>query len=203
MTAPDLVVGVFGHWRAAVSHAVHAAISVPARTGAAVWLTSVARFLSHPADIAASDDPHPGLLVSRTGYACLTIGAALAAIVTFRGGAGAFAAATDAAWLIVWAAARYAVMRLASGDVMRKRPSAVMVAWAGGLFPLIFAATPALHAAALVVSAALTWRALCAEGAPTREASLMVGWGFGGQAAVEVVAWVVRGGIIYALLLGR
>jgi hypothetical protein len=203
MSGPDFVGSVFGQWRAVVSRALRAIASSPLRTGAGVWLAEVWRFVGRPAEMMSSDDAHSRLLVSRTGYACLAAGAAVTALLTLRGGMGPLAAATDAAWLVVWAAARYAIMRLASGETLRARPSWLAVAWAGGLIPLVLAVTPLLRAAALVASAALTWRALRAAGVPAREATVVVGWGFGGQAAVEIVAWIVRGGVIYALLLGR
>jgi hypothetical protein len=203
MSGPDFVVGVFGQWRAVVSRVLRAIVSSPLRTGAGVWLADVWRFVGRPAEVMSSDDPHPRRLVSRTGYACLVIGAAATALVTLGGGLGPLAAATDAAWLVLWAAARYAVMSLASGEVLRSRASSLRVAWAGGLIPLAFAVTPLLHASALVASAALTWRAVRAASASAREATAVVGWSFGGQAAVAVLAWIVRGGVIYALLLGR
>jgi hypothetical protein len=203
LSGPDFVAGVFGQWRAVVSRVLRAIASSPLWTGAGVWLADVSRFVVRPAEVMCSDDARPRLLVSRTGYACLAVGAVVTALLTLSGGTGPIAAATDAAWLVVWAAARFAVMHLASGEVLRARASSLRVAWAGGLIPLAVAVTPLLHAAALVASAALTWRALRASGAPQREATAVVGWGFGGQAAVEVLAWIVRGGVIYALLLGR
>jgi hypothetical protein len=203
LTVSDFAAGVFGHWRVAVTRAFHAARTAPERLGVDAWLASVTHFALSPVDVMASGDTHAAVQVSRTGYVCLAVGATVAAFVTFRGGAGPAAAATDAVWLVVWAAARYAVLRLASGDDMRLRPSAVAVAWAGGLVPLVFAATPVLGVAALVASAALTWRALRAAGAEGREVTRVVGWSFGGQAAAEAAAWIVRGGVIYALLLGR
>jgi hypothetical protein len=201
--ARGLVASVFGHWHAAVDRVARAVASAPWRSGAGAAMTATWRFVVRPSEVMATDDPRPGGLASRTGYACLAAGAVAAALVTFLGRQGGAAAATDALWLVMWAGARYAVMRLASGDVLRTRTSALTVAWAGGLVPLILAATPLLHAAALVASAALTWRALRAAGVPRREASAVVGWGFGGQAAVEVLAWIVRGGLIYGLLLNR
>jgi len=200
---PDLAVGVFGHWRAAVSRVARAAGSAPSRLAADVWLTSITGFVVRPGRVMAADDQRPSLLVSRTGYACLAAGAVVAAIVTFGGGLGAVAATTDAVWLVLWAAARFAVMRLASGEALRGRVPTLTVAWAGGLMPLILAATPLLNALAVVASAVLTWRALRAAGAGTRETTWVVGWAFGGQVAVEILAWIVRGGLIYGVLLGR
>lgn len=194
---------LFGYWRVAVTKALRAARSLPSRSGATAWLASVADFIGRPEGMICSNDPRARVLVSRTGYGLLAIGTSLAAFVTWHSGAGAVAAVADGARLIVWAGARLAVMRLAATGELRTRPAAVGVAWSGGLMPLALAATPYLHAVALVASAALTWRALRAGGGTKREVWSMVGAAFGGQAAVEVVAWMVRGGIIYALVLGR
>jgi hypothetical protein len=212
-------VGVFGHWRVAVTRALRAAHLLPShdstgrwlrafrsvglREGAGRWLAAVRDFSARPERVVASEDPLPGRLVSWTGYACLAAGAVLVALTTWRSGAGALAATTDALSLIAWAAARYAIMRLAAGRDLRTRPDALGVAWAGGLVPLVVAVVPVLEAAALVASAALTWRALRAASGSAREATLVAGAAFGGQAAVAAVAWVVRGGLIYTLLLGR
>lgn len=203
VTETSLAASVFAHWRAALTAALRAAASAPSRLGTDVWLAAVTGLIVRPGSVVACDDLRGARLVSRTGYACLAAGTALAALVTWRSGAGALAAGADAATLLVWAAARWAVMRLAAAGEMRVRPAVIDAAWAGGLIPLVMAATPVLNVVALAASAVLTWRALRAAGGSKREAWLIVGAAFGGQAAVGIVAWVVRGGVIYGFLLRR
>ncbi len=207
---------MFGHWRVAITRALRATHalppperidrwlqavrSLPLREGVVRWLTAVWDFVARPEEIVTSADPQTGRLPDWTGYGCLAMGTALVAIVTLRSGAGAVAAVTDAVILVVWAAARYAVMRLAADRDLRANPRAIHAAWAGGLMPFAFAGGPILETAALAASA---WRALRAASGSARKATLVAGAAFGGQAAVEVIAWIVRGGLIYAVLLGR
>ena len=198
-----LLASLFGHWRAAVSVVFRALRSTPARAGADVWLAAVTRFIARPEQALSGEDPSSVRIVSRTGYVCLAVGSALAAVVTWRSGAGALAAAADAAGLLMWAGARWAVIRLAAIGKMRARSAAIDAAWAGGLLPLVAAVTPVLDVVALAASAVLTWRAIRAAGGSKRETWLTVGAAFGGQATVEIVVWLVRGGIVYAFLLPR
>lgn len=201
--ATSLLAGVFEHWRAAVSVVFRAVGSAPARAGASPWLAAVTGFIARPEPALSGEDPRSTRIVSRTGYACLAVGSALAAVVTWRSGAGALAAGADAAGLLMWAGARWAVMRLAAVGEMRAHPTVIDAAWAGGLMPLVLAATPVFNVVALAASAVLTWRAIRAAGESKRETWLTVGAAFGGQASVELVAWIIRGGIIYAFLMRR
>ena len=95
-------------------------------------------------------------------------------------------------WLIAWALARLALLRLAAPSTFPNARDAIESAWGSALLPYLLALATPLDLFALAASAALTYRGLVVVGLGRRDATRCVAWAFGGQIAVEIASWLGR-----------
>lgn len=110
------------------------------------------------------------------------------------------AAAASAALALLWAVARYVLLRFAAADELE--PNAVRGAWAIGTLPWAVAVDPVTTALAFVISATITWQALERLGASRRRAVRAVALAFGAQLVITLIAWVGRSAYVL-YLVGR
>lgn len=111
-------------------------------------------------------------------------------------GPGAVVAAGE----ILWAGMRFIIIALLMprGVIDRSRLS---VAFLAGLLPYAFGVTWLLRLVALGASASLTHRGLVGAGVSRDDTRVVIGWAFGGQAAVLAGGWLVRA-IVALLAMG-
>lgn len=96
----------------------------------------------------------------------------------------------------IWAIVRLAVMNLVAGAPRGETESALRTAWSLGLLPFVIGLTPDLRLLALVVSAALTYRALRCSGFVQRAALRMVAWAWGIQLVAGLLSILARNGLV-------
>lgn len=102
-------------------------------------------------------------------------------------GPGVVAAAGE----VLWASMRFIIIALLMprGVISRSRLS---VAFLAGLLPYALGITWLLRLIALGASASLTHRGLVGAGVSRDDTRVVIGWAFGGQAAVLATGWLVR-----------
>ncbi len=108
---------------------------------------------------------------------------------------GVVEAFVDAAWLLGWAWARWAIMRVAAGGAREDRDR-VDAAAGPALLPFALAVVFPLDAVALLASWWLTYRGLLGLGSRPETARRATVLAFGGQVIVAVGAWFARGTLI-------
>jgi hypothetical protein len=162
--------------------------AVPLAALVGSWVRDPAEALR---EIAAADLRRLG----GVGIVALLTGAAGGAVVTVARAGRPLAALVGAASALLWAAARFGVLRLATPPTEGAR---VADAWACGLVPLALAVIFPLDVVALLASWIYTLRSLVALGLGRRTAWTATGLAFGGQVAVAVAVWALRGGLIVA-----
>jgi hypothetical protein len=196
----ELGPAAFRAWRALLAAlapsagASAGAVRRAARTAAGA-LAASGRFLLEPSAPLAEEDARR---VATVGLVALGIGAAGTLAVARPLGTPLGTAVVAAAWMLVWAPIRLAVLRLARPEVDRTR---LTRAWSAALLPSLAGVTALLAAAALVASAWLTYAALRGAGTARHEAATAVGWAFGAQMAAEVTRWLAEGALFYVLFL--
>lgn len=96
-----------------------------------------------------------------------------------------------AAGEVLWASMRFIIIALLMprGVISRSRLS---VAFLAGLLPYALGITWLLRLIALGASASLTHRGLVGAGVSRDDTRVVIGWAFGGQAAVLATGWLVR-----------
>ena len=128
------------------------------------------------------------------GIAGLAVGASLGIALAAPGQARALALLAGAETLL-WAAVRWFLMRFtghgAANDSRQLRGATAL-----GLIAYAIALSPGLRLAAWVLSAGLTWVGLVIQGDRRREALRTVAIAWGAQAAVVLLSWIARGGIV-------
>mgnify|MGYP001273132701 CR=1 FL=1 len=111
-------------------------------------------------------------------------------------GPGAVAAAGE----LLWAGMRFIIIALLMPHGAIDRPR-LSVAFLAGLAPFALGVTWLLRLVALGLSALLTYRGLRGAGVSRDDTRVVVGWAFGGQAAVLASGWLVRA-IVALLAMG-
>jgi hypothetical protein len=110
-------------------------------------------------------------------------------------------AGTQAVTSAVWALARLGMLVFfARGG--RDTRSAVLTAWAAGLFPYLIGVTAGLRLAAFIVSAIYTEAALVGVGIDRRRSLSLVAQAFGAQAIIVGLAWGVRAVLTLIISVG-
>jgi len=161
------------------------------------------RYLRDPASTLASADTAGRSSLKVAGAASVAIGVALSLALPAPVGGPLVRRFLSAGWVAGWALARLFVMRATSRGTLARDRHDVDDAWGPALMPFAFAIIEPLPLAALAVSAFLTLRGLAGLGADRAESRRVVALAFGGQLLVEAVAWLARGGLLYALLTVR
>lgn len=172
--------------------------SRPVRTAAAA-----ARYLRDPAGTLAAASTAERSLLKEAGAAALVLGVALSFAVPAAVGAPTVHRFLAAGWTAAWALARLFVMRTVARGPLAARPDRIDDAWGPALLPYALAVIDPLPLAALAASAFLTLRGLDGLGVERGEARRTVGIAFGGQLVFELLAWLARGGLLYALVAAR
>lgn len=102
-------------------------------------------------------------------------------------GSGAIAIASE----VLWVGMRFIIIALLMPQRAISR-SRLSTAFLAGLLPYAFGFSWLLRLIALGASAVLTGRGLIGAGVPRRDSRVVIGWAFGGQAAVLASGWIVR-----------
>jgi hypothetical protein len=138
--------------------------------------------------------------VSGAGVAASAVGVGGIALAGVLRSTDARTVASSAILFVVWALARYALLRLTVPRTLDARQTSAL--WGLGTLPFALAWTPLLDGVALAAGALLAYRALRgAHTAPTR-AAIVVLVAFGSQLLVTVASWVVRAGALLMTALG-
>lgn len=182
--------GIGRTWRRAVSAIARVVAPVRRWRTARATAEDAVRFWTRPAtfgDLSAGAADRVGALGFRLSL--LGLGASVA-VGLWRTG-GWRPAAGAAITTTVWAFARLGVLVwLAPGD--RRTRVVVAAVWAASLAPFGLGLTEGLRLVALAASAVLCLGALRGIGVPEKDVRSMVGWSFGGQAAVTLGGLAVR-----------
>lgn len=151
-------------------------------------------YLAAPSRTVREADPRDRMRLVTAGATALALGALGALAFGVRGGKDWLPSLFTVVWLIAWALARLAILRLSAPAAFRGSPRPVEAAWGPALLPFALAIASPLDLVALAASAFYTLAGLQAVGFARRDAVRGVAWAFGGQVAVEVLAWIARNG---------
>ena len=200
----DPLTGLFGAWRRVVSAvagvAGRAARALPGSRPARA-LAMASAYVRDPAGTLARADGDGMARLAEAGAAALAVGAGLAFLVSGALGDAEIRRFLAIGWTAAWALVRLLLLRLAGRGHPFTDTRRLEAAWGASLLPYLTAVAPPLEIAALGVSAYLAHRGLIALGASREESTRAVAVAFGGQALVEIGAWVVRGGLVFGLSL--
>lgn len=178
-------------WRRRVSRNVR--WRPPARPRPLVAARLAIAYLRAPARTLARATGADRMRLVTAGALALSVGALASLALAIATGGGWVPSLLYVAWLVAWALARLAVLRLTAPARDDRSPRLVEAAWGPALLPFALALASPLDLLALAASAALTYVGLGAVGYQRRDAIRCVAWAFGGQLAVEVAAWIARG----------
>ena len=108
-------------------------------------------------------------------------------------------AAVSAGWTLAWAFVRLLVLSLTAPAALQADRTLLGAVWGTGLLPFAVGLTGLTVLVAFLASSWLTYQGIRGAGASTRDAGVMTGAAFGGQAAVEVASWFGRAGTFILL----
>lgn len=192
---PDPVKSLFRAWRQIVTRGLRlpgALARAASRSRVADSLRLGIRYATNPADTLRAGSARDLDRLKDAGAGALVVGAGLAFAVSAATGAAPARSFLAMGWTAAWALARLLILRLALPAGRRQAADA----WGPALLPYSVAVIFPLDLLALALSARLTHRGLTALGVGRKDALRAVAWAFGGQLAVELIAWTGRAGLL-------
>jgi hypothetical protein len=191
------IADLYTAWRHAVTEMLRApgrAVRAAGCSRPALVLRAGAAYVAHPAATVANADARTRDRLTTCGGLAFAVGIVTAFALSAALREPPARAFLTAAWTITWAITRYLIMKLATRRLEKGRT--LEWAWAPALIPFAGAVAFPLGIAALASSAYLTYAGLTGLTVGRRDATRAVALAFGGQALVEVAAWLARGGLV-------
>jgi hypothetical protein len=194
--------GLFAAWRRVIASiaSVFPRLGRSAHAAAITWVAQWKRtgdYHRHSPEPWTDDGRLARQAAAALGVRAFVFGMVVAAIATAASRGLWGPAVATAGSEVLWASMRFIIVALLmpAGTIDRSRLS---IAYLAGLLPYAFGATWLLRLLALGFSGLLTARGLLGAGVPRRHVRTVIGWSFGGQAAVIGGELVLRA--IVALL---